>query len=135
MICVAGKCIKCAARIAGNGFASQKYNELIVQLSDGSLMAIGVCDQCSLEPSEFVDCMGAINSAFEVSGGKKIDAKIVGVSGRLGFVDVVRRKQGGRCLGCHQSIEDKWIITNGEMFHENCPMNKEMKEAVLVQSI
>lgn len=120
MLCVPGLCIKCGKPTSLGGIASPAYEEVHFSMSDGSNMAVGICHDCVLLPEEFPEVMKAVNDAWDSQGSRRLTSTILNVAFRLTYSDILRRCQGGRCLGCHEPITDKWVITHGFMLHEGC---------------
>lgn len=118
MICIPGKCIKCATKIAH----SHLYNELHFEMDDESILHVGICNQCEIAPEEYEDMIGAINDAYRTTSTFQLKAKVKQFKKRTGLVDALKMLQGGRCLVCHNSIGENWIVTNGSMTHEKCSL-------------
>ena len=107
-----GKCCKCGVLIMANGRPNAKYNEVMVDLNNGSVCRIGVCPDCFIEESEFPDLLKEI---------KGTDAtRVIKVLKRDNFAEVVRYIQNEKCKACGKDIGDTWVFTNGEMRHEGC---------------
>lgn len=107
-----GKCCKCGIAIFDGSKPNKLYNELMVDLNNGSVCRIGICPDCFVEETEFPLLMAEI---------KGTDAtRIIKVLKRDSFVEVIRYLQNEMCKVCGKDLGDKWVFTNGHMAHEGC---------------
>lgn len=109
-----GKCCKCESEITKNGKKTAKYNEILLELSNGSVMRVGICPDCFLEAEDFDELASELKK-----NGTKV-RKINKVLKRDNLAQVLKQLQDEKCPVCRKLIEDKWVVTNGEMRHEGC---------------
>ena len=120
MICKPGYCVKCNATISISHIADMRYNELVFQMTDGSLMAVGVCDQCVIMADEYPEVMDAVNASWKASGVQTNDNQIVSQVERKTVVDILKEIQSGKCAICQKDLGDKYTLTNGHLRQEMC---------------
>ena len=128
MIIVPGHCIKCGTSITRGKVASHKYQHLKFEMSDGGGMAIGICSNCDLEEAEWPEAMKLYNEymKLQVPSWKEDKRTIVRLIERENVAELRLKMQGGRCMGCHNPITDKYVITNGVIMHERCNLPRPM---------
>ncbi len=132
MICAPGKCIKCGVSIIQNGLEGPNYNEIELRLSPGEKTTIGICQACTLTNEDLPEVIKALNDYYAVTSAFRIEAKpeFLSIINRLNYGECVKRRffltQGGRCLGCHESLGENYIhLQNVGLLHERCNVSKE----------
>lgn len=129
MLCVSGLCGKCGCRIGGSGGLLPIYAQKTFLTVDGIKFGFALCVHCSdsFTQSDWPGMIDAINGWNRVNGGPEIKEDIDYEVDTKYYQDFIYTAQGGRCIGCHQDIDDKWIITNGMMLHEKCDIPEQME--------
>lgn len=124
MLVYPGVCIKCGKPIVQGGAPGPHYNHvtLRIQLDDGGMtdMDIAICAFCELEDGDLPLIIEAHNEYFKMWGPMRLNGHVIEQTGRKGRAEIQLMRQGGKCLGCHQPIEGKWIMTEGIIMHEMC---------------
>lgn len=128
MLCVAGLCGKCGVRIGSSSGLLPTYTQKTFQTADGSKFGFALCLQCAegFSEADWPGMLKAINEWSALNGGPRITANIDSEVETKHYQDFIYSAQGGRCIGCHEVIDDKWIITAGMMLHEKCDIPEQM---------
>lgn len=128
MRCRPGHCIVCDNPIVKNGRPAPNFMEdelLVDNEGDQRILLVAHCNQCELVPPNWDEVLRAVNAALAPHS---IGGRIVAKLKTRSFIDVIREAQGNRCR-CGNTIDDTWIMNNGEMLCGKC--NRELNGKVV----
>lgn len=119
MICIPGKCIKCERTIAAGNMPSHMYCQVELELDDGSILHIGICNDCVLENDELQLAIDAVSKAMN---GMLVDRKIKSFLSKKNTKQIAMERQQGMCMACMKPLGENYIMLHGNLLHENCNM-------------
>lgn len=121
MLVVPGRCSKCGAQVVGTPHMTQ----VIVELESNkkghkNITGFACCSTCDINPEDFEELRVAFDEYQAGFGSSTKLPPIKAVIRRDSRADILKQAQGGRCIGCHKPIKDKWIVTGNVVLHEGC---------------
>lgn len=123
MLCVPGRCIKCPAKIVSGTNVGDKYEEIDFLTSEGSIVTVGVCRDCTIEPSDIPEIEMALLESF-AQRGPTIKIKLKEILRRKGIIDILKEVQSSRCVNCDEKLGPEWVLSNGRAIHAICEHQK-----------
>jgi hypothetical protein len=99
--------------------------QVIVELENNipnnkNITGFACCRTCEISPEDFDDLKVAFDEYQAGFGSKTKLLPIKAIIRRDSLADILKQAQGGRCLGCHKQIGERWIVTGNVVLHEDC---------------